>query len=190
MLKNKKYLISTLVILLLLAMVSVGCQQGEEKPNLDNNNMNGTDDKEYGGNVDDDANIDDDNDMLNNNNMNNNMNENGMNNNMSARADRIANKITTMDNVDRATVIITGDTALVGVDMNGNTTGNMTTTVENDIKKMVKNTDNQIDNVSVTTDPDLFDRLDNIYESTRNGRPVSGFADEIEEIMRRITPNM
>lgn len=52
----------------------------------------------------------------------------------------------------------------------------------------VRNADRDITRVSVSADPDIFTRIDNIARDIGRGRPLSGFGDEIEEIIRRITP--
>ena len=56
------------------------------------------------------------------------------------------------------------------------------------IENVVKNTDNHISNVSVTANPNLFTRISNMSRDIRSGNPISGFAKEFQEILRRINP--
>ena len=58
------------------------------------------------------------------------------------------------------------------------------------IKKTVKDTDKSITRVYVTADPDLYKRIENIAKGISAGRPVSEFAKQISEIIKRITPGM
>ncbi len=104
------------------------------------------------------------------------------------RARTIAQKVVDLNEVDRANCLITGDTAVVGVDIKNNVRGQMTTELKRKIETRVKNTDNRIKNVAVTADPDLSTRIRTMATDMENGRPISGFANEIQEILRRITP--
>ena len=108
--------------------------------------------------------------------------------NLINRSNAIARKVTDLNDVDRCSVLITGDTALVGVDIKNNIKGNLTTELKRRIETRVKNTDSRINNVAVTADPDLYTRIRNMAFDIENGRPISGFANEIKEMLRRITP--
>lgn len=103
-------------------------------------------------------------------------------------ATRIANKVAELKEVKKATVTISGNTALVGVSTASNVEGKMTTALKDKIVKAVKETDTNITNVHVTANADLYKRIENIGRDIRAGKPLSGFAAEIKEIIRRITP--
>lgn len=103
-------------------------------------------------------------------------------------ADKIANKIEELDEIKNVAVAISGNRCLVGVTTTDNVEGNVTTTLKNRIENIVKESDNNIKTVHVTASPDLYSRIENIGNGIREGRPLSGFASEIEEIIRRITP--
>jgi len=126
---------------------------------------------------------------LNNNNFNNNlntdMNNNGNNVELSRR---IADRVEDIQGVNKAYVLISGNTAIVGVDMDNNAEGQVTRNLKQKIEKAVKRVDNNIDNVSVTADPDLLTRIQNMFEDMDKGNPIRGFTDEFQEILRRITP--
>lgn len=117
-------------------------------------------------------------------------NDNGNvnNNNIAKRANRIADRIEKLNEVNSASVLISGETAIVGVDMKANVQGQLTKNLKQKIERIVKNTDDDIENVSITADPDLFTRITDIADDIMDGKPVSGFASQIEEILRRITP--
>lgn len=144
---------------------------GQDRTNNNNltdmdNNMNRRD-TDLGSNVERDNNTEDD---------------------MSERADEIAEEISDLNNINNTSVLINNDTAIVGVDMENDAEGEVTTDLKQQIERIVKNVDDDIDNVNITADPDLFTRISNMAEDIGNGRPVSGFADQFQEILRRITP--
>ncbi|SDX55424.1 YhcN/YlaJ family sporulation lipoprotein [Tepidimicrobium xylanilyticum] len=119
--------------------------------------------------------------------LDNNMLDNSMNN-MSTRANAIARRITNLNEVNRCSVLLSGDTAIVGVDINDNFEGKMSENLKIKIENIVKDMDNNITNVSVTADPDLFTRISNMAKDIREGRPITGFARQFQEILRRISP--
>ncbi|WP_051003979.1 YhcN/YlaJ family sporulation lipoprotein [Gottschalkia acidurici] len=121
---------------------------------------------------------------------NDNLNTNTDNNSMVEKSDRIANKLTELPEVKNASVILTGNTCLVGINTNDNTEGKVTTDLKNRVEAKVKEEDSNINNVAVTADPDLIKRVENLGTDVRNGKPISGLGNEVEEIIRRITPNM
>ncbi|MDR7870032.1 MAG: YhcN/YlaJ family sporulation lipoprotein [Tissierellaceae bacterium] len=132
------------------------------------------------------------NNNLNNNNLNNGMtrsNQTGTNfGNMATRANEVATKIADLPEVDKASVVITEDTALVGCSLRGNTQGTMTNALRQKIRGIVKDTVN-VDNVSITTDPNMTGRIRTMSNSILQGNPIEGFAEEIRTLIRDITPN-
>ena len=165
--KGLRLLSLVAVLLLVLSLGVVGCQR-PAKP-TPNNNMNRD---------------------INNNNINRDINDNNLDTNLSDRADKIANNVANLKEVNDATVIISGNTAIVGVDIKNQIEGNLTTNLKKKVESTVRNTDKNIKNVTVTADADIFQRIQNIGRDIRTGKPISGFGNEIEEIIRRITPSM
>ncbi|SES64423.1 sporulation lipoprotein, YhcN/YlaJ family [Natronincola peptidivorans] len=104
------------------------------------------------------------------------------------RADRIVNEVVRLEEVRSATVVISENTALVGVTLADRDREEIDRDVEKRIEETVKEADRHIDRVAVTADPDLFSRIESIAREAGRGRPLSGFGREIEEIFRRITP--
>ena len=138
----------------------------------------------------------DTNDMMGNNNtnLNNGMVRNNNNNlttnltNARTTADNLAKKISNLPEVNSASVLLTGNTAIVGCDIKGNVEGKMTSSVKQKIENIVKDSNNNIQNVSITADPDLYTRIRTMATDMGNGNPIKGFTNEIQEILRRITP--
>lgn len=107
----------------------------------------------------------------------------------SARAAKIASNVAKIPEVNKATVVISGNTALVGIDMKSRVQGAHETNVKKKVEKTVRDTDKAIKNVSVTSDPDLYTRINNIAKGIAAGRPLSEFTKQISEILKRITPS-
>ncbi|MCR2042822.1 YhcN/YlaJ family sporulation lipoprotein [Anaerosalibacter massiliensis] len=210
--KNNKIFLF-LIFSLALILLGVGCQP--QRPNVRNNRM----ENRVGRDTRDDTNIDGNlnNNLRGDNNLgkdtrrndtdnigtndNRNITDNigtndnrnttdNMNRDLSNRAENISRKVADLNDINSCTTVITGNTALVGIDMENNVEGRVTDDIKRKVEKTVKDADNNITTVSVTADADLYKRLSNMARDIRNGKPVSGFADEIQEILRRITPNM
>lgn len=120
---------------------------------------------------------------------NNNMVKNNRDSTLSSRAEKVAKKVQDLKEVNSATVLLSGKTAIVGVNINENVEGKVTTQLKNKIEKVVKQTDASITNVNVTADADLYKRISNMANDIRTGKPISGFANEFQEILRRIIPS-
>ena len=104
------------------------------------------------------------------------------------RARRIANKVADIDDIESAACVITGNTAMIGVQFNEQYKGKMTDAIKKKIDQVVKQADTRIDRVAVTTDPDVVSRIRDIFRDIGQGKPVSGFAKEINELLNRIQP--
>ncbi len=105
------------------------------------------------------------------------------------RAQALAEKISDLKNVNSATVVVSGDTAWVGVDLAAKLENKMTNAMKNEITNLVKKEDTKITTVYVTADADTVTRLRNIAKDITAGKPISGFINELNEIGRRITPS-
>lgn len=103
-------------------------------------------------------------------------------------ADKAADKITAMPEVDNATVLVTDNNAYVAARLDNNGNNELTRDIENKISDQVKSVDQDIDNVYVSVNPDFFDRMTGYGEDLRAGRPIEGFFDEFNETVRRIFP--
>lgn len=100
-------------------------------------------------------------------------------------AQGLAGEALKVQGVDKATVVLTGSTALVGVNLKPGADAN---TVKNEVAGVVQKADNRIKNVLVSTDPELNQRIVRISKGVAEGRPISGFAKEIDELIKRLSP--
>ncbi|HHT66032.1 MAG: YhcN/YlaJ family sporulation lipoprotein [Caldicoprobacterales bacterium] len=111
-----------------------------------------------------------------------------MGSNMQNRAERIADAAAKQKEVQSAACIITGNTAMVGLQFNDQYKGRLTDSIKKQVEKKVKDADNRISRVVVTADPDLVSRIEEIFKEIGNGRPISGFTKELNEMINRINP--
>lgn len=107
---------------------------------------------------------------------------------LNTRAEKIATAVNKLTGVNNSRVIISDNRALVGVSLNSGVQGTMTDQMKTNIERAVKTADRQITSVAVTADPDLYTRINNIGTGIRNGRPLSEFGSEVEELFRRVIP--
>ena len=77
---------------------------------------------------------------------------------------------------------------MVGVQFNKQYKGELTDTIKKQVDRKVREADQRIKRVVVTADPDLVSRIEEIFRDIGNGKPISGFADEINEMINRINP--
>ncbi|MDN5277383.1 MAG: hypothetical protein PWR01_1348 [Clostridiales bacterium] len=104
------------------------------------------------------------------------------------RARRIADNVADLKEIESATCVISGNTAIIGVQFSKQYKGKMTDEIKKKIDQVVKKTDTRINRVAVTADPDLVSRIRDIFRDIGRGRPLSGFVKEINELLNRIQP--
>ncbi|MFF2450090.1 YhcN/YlaJ family sporulation lipoprotein [Neobacillus sp. NPDC058068] len=104
-------------------------------------------------------------------------------------ADKAADKVADLPEVDRANVIVTENNAYVAARLDRSSRNEMTSTIEDKISRAVKSVDRDIDNVYVSVNPDFYDRMNNYAGDIRNGRPISGFFNQFTDTIRRVFPN-
>lgn len=104
------------------------------------------------------------------------------------RADQISNVVNQIQGVENATVVVTGNTAYVGIDLSQNPRTGNERDIKREVAQVVKSAGRDINTVYVSTEVDFMDRLRNVGEGLRNGRPVDTFTTELNEMVRRITP--
>jgi YhcN/YlaJ family sporulation lipoprotein len=103
-------------------------------------------------------------------------------------ADRLAKEAASTPGVKRASVVLTGTTAYVGVNLDDKMEREQTERTQRAVGNRVKKAEPRIERVLVTTDTDMVTRLAEVAEGIRRGEPVSAFTRELGEINRRSTP--
>jgi YhcN/YlaJ family sporulation lipoprotein len=107
----------------------------------------------------------------------------------STKAEAIAAKIRQISDIDRAQVVLTDQNAWVGIRLKGQVEGSLTDEKKTEVSDLVKQEDSSVKTVYVTSDADMVERLESIGTEIASGKPVGGFAAELEEMGRRITPS-
>jgi YhcN/YlaJ family sporulation lipoprotein len=103
-------------------------------------------------------------------------------------ADRLARVAAETPGVNRATVVLVGTTAYLGLNLEAEMDEEQTETTKRKAAKRIKDEEPRIERVMVVTDVDTLTRLENMAEGVRRGKPVSAFTDELAEINRRASP--
>lgn len=112
-----------------------------------------------------------------------------LNNNMNKDASNVAGKITNLKEVNKASVLLSEKDAVIGVNLRGNTQDTMTNSLRTKIEDIVKKENKSIDNISITTDPNLVNRINTMYDDIDSGNMIDNFTDEVRNLIRKITPN-
>ncbi|WP_440894828.1 YhcN/YlaJ family sporulation lipoprotein [Amphibacillus sp. Q70] len=108
-------------------------------------------------------------------------------------ADRIAEDVSSeVDEIDRAYVLTMGNNAYVACHLEDDDTSDrnneLSDKVEQKVTEAVKDSDNQIDNVYVSSNPDFVDLTSNYMQDIDDGEPIEGFFDQFTEMIERIFP--
>ncbi|SJZ65635.1 YhcN/YlaJ family sporulation lipoprotein [Garciella nitratireducens] len=170
----KKFFLITLIFLLTLGLV-FGCateKRVEEKNNVPKNGVNNSD------TIDNNKKIVDGDDM-------NNIGDEESEQEQAKEVAQIAERV---EGVRRATVLVTGNIAYVGIDMDSKVEDEKTNEIKDQVAEKIKRDEKSIDQVFVSADADTVTRLQEIIEDIGKGKPVSGFLDELTEMFRRPAP--
>lgn len=103
-------------------------------------------------------------------------------------ANQAAEKITQLNGVRQANVLVTQRNAYVAAAVDDNQ-GKLTRELEDQIAQQVRAADPNIQNVYVSTNPEFMDRTNRYVTDVGQGRPVAGFFEEFNEMVQRIIPN-
>ncbi|WP_079529220.1 YhcN/YlaJ family sporulation lipoprotein [Halobacillus hunanensis] len=187
---------------LLVASSLVACQADEEPGNGNNN--------EGAQNTSFERMADDMNDQGNNNNANrddNRMGDNNDDNHMGTSNDNkngadqheydVAEKAAqnieaNVKGINEAYVLTTNDNAYVAAvlgNQNGEAKTEVSDKVEQQITKIVKDADQDINNVYISTNPDFVDLTNNYVDDVGNGEPIQGFFREFGRMTDRLFPD-
>ncbi|HJV45670.1 MAG TPA: YhcN/YlaJ family sporulation lipoprotein [Bacillota bacterium] len=115
--------------------------------------------------------------------------ENEFNQSPVATASRLVEIADKVPNVQRSTAIVFGKTAVVGIDVNGKLDRARVGTIKYTVAQALKK-DPQGASAIVTADPDIVQRVKEMNEEVRKGRPIAGFAQELADITGRLMPQL
>ncbi|REK76228.1 YhcN/YlaJ family sporulation lipoprotein [Paenibacillus paeoniae] len=94
-----------------------------------------------------------------------------------------------VDGVENAHCVIVGNTAIVGIDVDGSLERSRVGTIKYSVAEAFRNDEYGVD-AFVTADIDIANRIEEIGKDIRNGHPFSGFAEELADIMGRLVPQL
>ncbi|NEW05247.1 YhcN/YlaJ family sporulation lipoprotein [Paenibacillus sp. SYP-B3998] len=106
-----------------------------------------------------------------------------------AVAERLEQLATSIPQVESAHCVVFGNTAVVGINIKKDMDRARVGTVKYSVAEALKKDPYGV-NAIVTADLDLDQRLRNIRDNVKAGRPVTGFAEQMADIMGRIMPQL
>lgn len=113
----------------------------------------------------------------------------GTDKSLNQQADEIAEIVNRIPGVERSAVLLTGKTALVGVDLQNKISGSKIDSIKFSVKEAAERTGKGY-NAVVTADIDTVTRVRELIAGVRAGKPVSTVSDEIADIVSRLLPEM
>ena len=90
------------------------------------------------------------------------------------RSQKIAAAVTELDAVISATAVITGNTAIIGVQTDNQYNDTELIDIKRMVEEKVKASDKGIDHVSVTTSEDLIERINRMPDAGSYESPITG----------------
>ncbi|CAI6070362.1 hypothetical protein PAECIP112173_02161 [Paenibacillus sp. JJ-100] len=94
-----------------------------------------------------------------------------------------------VEGVEDANCIILGNTAIVGIDVDGNLERARVGIIKYSVAEALRKDPEGVDSI-VTADADVSERIKEIGEHIRQGHPISGFASELADMVGRIIPQL
>ena len=99
----------------------------------------------------------------------------------------VEGKIGMISEIQRARVVVNGNTALVGVEFADQYQGEMTERIHDMVAGEVQAADANIQSVAVTAEPEDVEKIHSIADRIAAGTPVSELEGEIDSIVRNVT---
>lgn len=106
-----------------------------------------------------------------------------------AVSQHLANLARKVPGVKNANCVVFGNTAIVGIDVDSGMERSRVGTVKYSVAEALSK-DKYGANALVTADMDINERLREMAADIRQGRPISGFANELADIVGRIVPQI
>lgn len=178
--RKKKFFVLSIALLCLSCLIFTGCSKNnntQQTPPATNNQTDNTQDNASGNNNAVDQKDD------------NGTADNVDNTDLHQRAEKIADAVVNdVAQVKDARTVISEKMAYVSVAIDETADTAESATLKEEISNVVKKTDAEIETVYVMEDADTFTRMKEIGEDIANGKPVSGFVEELETMFVRVTP--
>lgn len=102
-------------------------------------------------------------------------------------ADKVADDVAAMKEVESASVLVTDDNAYVAIELKEGNKGDEN--MENKIAEHVRKGNPNFKNVYVSMNPDFVKQMNDYGTKIREGEPVEGFFEEFSDTVRRVFPD-
>ena len=173
--RKKKFFVLSVALLCVSCLIFTGCSRNnntQQTPPATNNQTDNAQNNVSGNNnaadQKDDKGTDD----------------NVDNTDLNQRAEKIADAVVNdVAQVKDARTVISEKMAYVSVAIDETADTAESATLKEEISDVVKKTDAEIETVYVMEDADTFTRMKEIGEDIANGKPVSGFVEELENML-------
>jgi len=106
-------------------------------------------------------------------------------------ADNIVQAVQKIPGIKTVSAVTNGDTAYIGVNLDTNSGIDNTSEIQlikQQIADTARSVDSDIETVYVSADADFMEKITKISNDIRNGRPIESFKDELDNIVKRVTP--
>ena len=194
MFMKKRHITLVSCLLGLALLLLAGCGNQNNTPAPDNNNTTNPQNMTTPAPENDAQNGTDNNNNGNNSNTND-VNQNSAaddlvdNADMSQRAEKVAKAIVDdVKDVEDAHVVLSEHAAYAAVKIKAADQTGQAESVKEEVIKSAKAADKDLTDVYVSESPDIFTRLEEIGDDIGEGRPISGFVEELENLFVRVTP--
>ena len=102
-------------------------------------------------------------------------------------AGSVEQKINLLSEIESSRVVVTGNTALVGVTFTSQYQGEMTSRIRDLVAGEVQQADPAVKTVAVTSEKEDVDKINNIADRMASGTSESELESEIDAIVRNVT---
>ena len=99
----------------------------------------------------------------------------------------VEEKIGMISEIEKARVVVNGNTALVGVEFDGQYQGEMTERIHDMVAGEVQAADANVQSVAVTAEKEDVEKINSIADRIAAGTPVNELENEIDSIIRNVT---
>ena len=171
-----------MMLLLIFSLTGCGTPKTENgNNNATNNETNGTETNVGTGTTNDHVNEDVNNDTS------NAVGTNTTHGHKVEVADKVADDVAAMKEVESANVLVTDANAYVAVELKEGNKGDEH--MENKIAEHVRKGNHNFKNVYVSMNPDFVKQMNDYGTKIREGEPVEGFFEEFSDTVRRVFPD-
>lgn len=102
------------------------------------------------------------------------------------KAEAIADALVREEKIYDATVVLYDDHALVGIEIVEDIQGNISKEIREKVQSIVKEMDNKINTVTISSDDEIFNKIDKLQHSLIKGDERKNISKEIDSILKEI----